>query len=237
MVRTSLCALLLAFSGLAGAQRLLEGEYWRRVFGFDLTDLDDFKARVRKEADRVLACWTLAVAAVTGHAAEGDADAGRRKTVTCNGCHAQANMKAVPNLGGQSTQYFIAAMRAYQEGKRGHATMRDVAKAYSDKELKNFAAYYAQLAAPGEVAVPDIEKPPGVQACESCHGPLGRAPANPDSAVLAGQKPAYLKAALREYREGARAHAVMQEAAGQLNDSEIDALAEFFAGLPGLVVK
>ncbi len=53
MIRTSLCALLLAFSGLAAAQFLSEEEYWRRVFGFDLTELDDFKAQVREEADRV----------------------------------------------------------------------------------------------------------------------------------------------------------------------------------------
>lgn len=53
MIRTSLCALLLAFSGLAAAQFLSEEEYWRRVFGFDLTELDDFKAQVREEADRL----------------------------------------------------------------------------------------------------------------------------------------------------------------------------------------
>ncbi|MBK8016170.1 MAG: c-type cytochrome [Betaproteobacteria bacterium] len=174
---------------------------------------------------------------MTSNAADGDAEAGRRKTVTCNGCHGQANMKAVPNLGGQSATYFIAAMRAYQDAKRGHATMRDVAKAYSDKELKNFAAYYAQFAASAETPVPGSETPAGARACETCHGVFGRVPVNPDSAVLAGQKPVYLKTALREYREGTRPHAVMREAVGDLQDAEIDALAEYFAGLPGLVVK
>jgi len=181
------------------------------------------------------AVWAASVSALPVYSAGGDPEAGRKKTVTCNACHGQASMQSVPNLGGQSPTYFVSAMRAYQDGKRGHATMRDVAKAYSDKELKNFAAYYAQFTA--ESTVSGAEKPTSAMACEACHGPDGRAPVNPESAVLAGQKAAYLKTTLREYRAGTRKHAVMQGAVSGLSDGDVDALSAYFAGLPGLVVK
>lgn len=190
-------------------------------------------------AERVakLAAVTWLVIVTGSHAADGDPEAGRRKTVTCNGCHGQASMQSVPNLGGQSPTYFIAAMRAYQEGKRAHATMRDVAKAYSDRELKNFAAYYAQLGKQESQRDAAIEKPAASAQCEACHGALGRTPVNPESAVLAGQKAAYLKLALKEYREGTRKHAVMQQAAANLTDPDIEVLAAYFSQLNGLLVK
>lgn len=53
MPRLILCIILLAISGLAAAQYLSEEEYWRRVYGFDMTELNDFKADVRQRADRV----------------------------------------------------------------------------------------------------------------------------------------------------------------------------------------
>jgi len=179
--------------------------------------------------------WSLQ--ATEAYSAAGDAEAGRRKTVTCNGCHAQANLQSVPKLGGQSATYFILAMRAYQDGKRGHATMRDVAKAYSDKELKNFAAYYAQFARPEVSDSPAIEKPAAAASCQVCHGAEGRLPIDQASAILAGQKSSYLKAALLEYRDGTRPHAVMQAAVADLTDVEIDALSDYYARLDGLEVK
>ncbi|MBM3393346.1 MAG: hypothetical protein FJY37_01615 [Betaproteobacteria bacterium] len=175
------------------------------------------------------------ISALPVHAAGGDPEAGRKKTVTCNACHGQASMQSVPNLGGQSPTYFVAAMRAYQDGKRGHATMGDVAKAYSDKELKNFVAYYTQFIA--ESTVSGAEQPASALACEACHGPDGRAPVIPESAVLAGQKAPYPKTTLREYRAGTRKHAVMQGAVGGLSDADVDALSAYYAGLWGLVAK
>lgn len=185
----------------------------------------------------MMLCAVAASQILWGHAvaAGGDAEAGRKKTVTCNGCHAQSGMQSVPNLGGQSAAYFIAAMRAYQDGKRAHSTMRDVAKSYSDKELKNFAAYYVQFRAVAEDAV--TEAPPAATACVSCHGAQGYEPANVVSPVLAGQKAAFLKLTLQEYRDGSRKHAIMQPIAAALTDADIDAVAGYFSSIKGLVVK
>lgn len=187
---------------------------------------------------RIPLCIALALAlqATAARAASpGDPEAGRRNTVACNGCHAQAGMQNVPNLGGQSPAYFVAAMHAYQDGKRKHATMRDVAKAWSDKELRNFAAWYAQFGAAEPAA--DSEAPPQAKACEACHGAQGRTPVNPDSPVLAGQKPAFVKMALREYRDGVREHAVMQTQAAGLSDADIEALAAYFSQQKALTIK
>lgn len=171
---------------------------------------------------------------MVAHAADGDAEAGRRNTVTCNACHKQASLKSVPNLGGQNSVYFVAAMRAYQEGRRSHATMRDVAKAWSDKELKNLAAYYARFGKREADGAPPVVKPAALPTCESCHGADGRVPVNSDSAVLAGQKSSYVKIALREYRGGTRVNEVMQAVAAGLSDDEIDALSDYFSRLVGL---
>jgi cytochrome c553 len=168
-------------------------------------------------------------------AAGGDPEAGRRKTVTCKGCHGQESMQSVPKLGGQSAAYFVAAMRAYQDGLRAHPTMRDVAKAYSDRELKDFAAYYAQLGATDEGETHAASTPPSSPVCETCHGRGGQSPSTADTPVLAGQKASYLRLTLAEYRDGARKHAVMQSQAAALSDAEIESLSNYFAGTKRLV--
>jgi cytochrome c553 len=169
-------------------------------------------------------------------AAGGDPAAGKRKTVTCNGCHGQAGMKSVPSLGGQATDYFVAAMVAYQDGVRVHPTMRDVANGFSVRDFKNFAAYYAE----GELAPasPTGDPPPAAAAgCAACHGEEGRDPQTPATPRLAGQKVGYIEQTLREYRAGMRKHAIMQPQASDLSDEDIVALSAYFASRPGLFVK
>jgi cytochrome c553 len=168
--------------------------------------------------------------------AGGDPAAGKRKTVTCNGCHGQAGMKSVPSLGGQQQDYFVAAMIAYQDGVRLHATMRDVAKAFSIRDFKNFAAWYAE-GVPSVTATADDPMPAVAERCSACHGSEGRQPQTAATPVLAGQKAPYLEQTLREYRDGVRKHAVMQPQAQALADEEIVALATYFASRPGLFVK
>jgi cytochrome c553 len=181
----------------------------------------------------VIEALLLAIAG-SAWAAEGDPVAGKRKTVTCNGCHGQAAMKNVPSLGGQTPTYFVAAMVAYQDGVRTHATMRDVAKAWSLQDLKNFAAWYAEpLAQANEPAA----APAAAERCASCHGADGREPVTPDVPRIAGQKVNYLAQVLREYRDGTRVNALMQPQVAELKDDDIAELARYFAGRAGLGVK
>jgi cytochrome c553 len=182
------------------------------------------------------AATLLLFAPILAPAAGGDPAAGKRKTVTCNGCHGQAGMRSVPSLGGQQPDYFVAAMVAYQDGVRSHATMRDVAKAFSLRDFRNFAAWYAE-GAPPATAPADETMPAAAERCVACHGIEGRQPQTPATPVLAGQKAPYLEQTLREYRDGSRKHGIMQPQAEALADEEIAALVAYFTARSGLFVK
>lgn len=66
--------------------------------------------------------------------------------------------------------------------------------------------------------------------CERCHADGGRG--QPDIPVLAGQKPAYLLAALDEFASGRRAGGVMGAAASRVDRKVMGELAEHYAALP-----
>jgi len=67
--------------------------------------------------------------------------------------------------------------------------------------------------------------------CMSCHGVNGisNTPLVPN---LAGQKEAYLIKALKDYREGRRANAIMRSMASRLSDRDVADIAAFFAAMP-----
>ncbi len=82
--------------------------------------------------------------------AEGDAEAGEWKAITCMGCHGiegYANVYPtyrVPKIGGQHPQYLVEALKAYRAGMRAHKTMRAQAASLSDQDMLDIAAYFAQ---------------------------------------------------------------------------------------------
>lgn len=91
----------------------------------------------------------LATGAV--HAQEGDPVAGRELSATCLGCHAVPGARnaypsyRVPKLGGQNEAYLFNALKAYQQNERAHPTMRAQAAGLSDQEMRDIAAFFAQL--------------------------------------------------------------------------------------------
>ena len=93
----------------------------------------------------------LASLLVGGTAVAGDPAAGKQKAETCLGCHgipAQVNVYPtyhVPKLGGQHEQYLIAALTAYKNKQRSHATMQANASSLSDTDIADIAAYFASL--------------------------------------------------------------------------------------------
>jgi len=183
---------------------------------------------------RIPAMMLLVLAALS-QAAEGDSVAGKRKTVTCNACHGQSGFKSMPKLGGQGVAYLSAALHAYKEDRRVHATMRDVAHALSNKDIADLAAYYASVPI---VAVESITTvPAAVERCAACHGADGARPAAPEIALVAGQNAGYLDQVLREYKTGVRPHPVMQEQVRDLGDEQIAELVAWYAAQKGLSVK
>lgn len=79
--------------------------------------------------------------------AAGDLQAGKSKAQTCLGCHGLPSYTNVyptyhvPKLGGQHPEYIVAALKAYKNGDRNHATMRAQASSLSDQDMENVAAY------------------------------------------------------------------------------------------------
>jgi cytochrome c553 len=70
--------------------------------------------------------------------------------------------------------------------------------------------------------------------CLGCHGVDGYKNAYPNYSVpeLEGQHPEYLGTALKEYREGDRAHLTMHSQASTLTDQDIADIVAYFAGKP-----
>jgi cytochrome c553 len=73
------------------------------------------------------------------------------KVENCIGCHGILDYKSafpevyrVPKIGGQSAKYIEAALQAYKKGDRKHPQMSQVARAMSDQDIADAAAYYAQ---------------------------------------------------------------------------------------------
>jgi cytochrome c553 len=68
----------------------------------------------------------------------------------------------------------------------------------------------------------------GVAPCKSCHGETGKSPI-PMYPHLAGQYQDYMAQVLKDYRDGERTNATMNQQAGSLSDAQIEALAGYFA--------
>lgn len=66
--------------------------------------------------------------------------------------------------------------------------------------------------------------------CTNCHGTDGMS-RGPDIPNLAGQKAAYLSAALTEYKTGGRDHVALKQLSATLSDQDILNVSAYFAGL------
>ena len=76
---------------------------------------------------------------------------GRMLTYTCQGCHGVAGYKNaypnyhVPKLGGQSADYLVNALTAYQNGTRSHPTMRAQSQGFSEQDIADIAAFLSNV--------------------------------------------------------------------------------------------
>jgi cytochrome c553 len=78
-------------------------------------------------------------------------------------------------------------------------------------------------------AAPAVAEPAGLDTCVACHGAQGAGAAAIGAPRLAGQNPAYLVHALTGFKAGQRTGPTMQAVAASLSDSDIGALAAYFA--------
>lgn len=191
----------------------------------------------------------LAAAWLAGPAyAEGDAAAGQAKSAVCAACHGadgKAIQPAYPNLAGQHASYIAKQLTQYRDGGRVNALMTGQAANLSDQDILDLSAYYAQMPKiEGAAAEENLTlgmniyrggiTAAGVASCSACHGPTGMG--NPAAVwpMLSGQNAQYTADQLRYFRSGERANdpnAMMRNVAKRMTDEEIDAVANYIAGL------
>jgi cytochrome c553 len=175
---------------------------------------------------------------------------GNDKGVTaCAGCHGENGVGqaegTVPRITAQNPFYLYKELRDYAEDRRQNEVMQPIAKALSEPQMRDLAAYYAGQDGPyfdqkgADAAKVDQgrriarigDERLGVQSCNNCHGSggMGLAPVYP---TIAGQFPSYVTAQLQAWKTGARNNdpgSVMKTISSHLDDAAIDALAAYFA--------
>ncbi len=169
-----------------------------------------------------------------------------RNILACVSCHGAAGASTIsqnPKLGGQHAEYIVKQLADFKTPQRNNAVMAGIAKALSDDDMKNIAAYLdRQTPKPGAAKNKDTvefgkkiyragiaEK--NIPACAGCHGPNGAGiPAQ--FARLGGQHQDYTVAQLTSFRSGVRKNsAPMTTIAKRMSDDEIQAVADYIAGL------
>ena len=171
----------------------------------------------------------------------------------CAACHAadgNSPAAANPKLAGQFYDYLNKQLGNFkvQGGKkaaRDNAVMAGMVANLSAADMQNVAAYYAsqklkpaaakdkELAALGQKIFRGGNAATGVAACAGCHGPSGAGiPAQYPR--VSGQFAEYVEAQLKAFRAGTRANdpnGMMRGVAARMTDREIQAVAEYVAGL------
>ena len=182
-------------------------------------------------------------------AAKGQAIAGQ----VCAACHAadgNSVAAANPKLAGQLYDYLHKQLANFkpQGGKkaeRDNAVMAGMTANLSAADMKDIAAYYAsqklkpamardkELAALGQRIYRGGNTASGMAACAGCHGPTGMGmPAQYPR--ISGQFAEYVELQLKAFRAGTRANdpsGMMRGVAVRMSDREIQAVAEYAAGL------
>lgn len=192
---------------------------------------------------------TLVALAVAQSAAAGDAEAGKSKAQVCAACHgADGNSlnPEWPNLAGQHARYTIKQLEDFKAGDaRSNPVMAEQVKNLSDEDMADLGAYFATLTpaggfvseeqlALGERIYRGGNQETGVPACIACHGPTGAGDPMGGVPALSGQRAPYTIAQLKAFRSGTRSNdpnGMMRGVARFLSDAELQAVAEYVAGL------
>jgi cytochrome c553 len=168
---------------------------------------------------------------------EGNVAAGRKLAdAECSSCHGAKGISpndTWPNLAGQHAAYLVRIMSAYRSGDQQDVIMTPLAKALSEQDIRNLAAYYAELSCADAGAT--TAQPSAIEAgkalatnCAACHGETGTS-ANAAWPNFAGQKAGYLVNVLKAFRGGLRKDPMMAGVVRGLSDADINNLAAYYS--------
>lgn len=197
----------------------------------------------------LIAAFCALFGMTTSVMAAGDATAGKNKAAMCMGCHGadgNAPSDAFPNLAGQHADYLAKQLADFKAATdRNNPTMLGMVAALSKQDMQDLAAFYAaQTAKPGMADEKQVELgkavyrggnlASGVPACMGCHAPNGNGNPGAKFPALKGQHAKYTAQQLRDFRDGKRkndAGKMMRNVAARMTNAEIDAVAQYIAGL------
>ena len=167
--------------------------------------------------------------------------------ITCHGPAAESGPQAsgvppIPRVSGQHVEYLAKQLREYKAGKRKNDVMVPMLQKIRNGQLEELAAHFAGQTPARSAAQksPLIERGrtlyeqgnAAVPACVGCHQANGAgAPRYPR---LAGQRQTYVGQQLMNFKQGARTNdraRVMRSIAGNLSEEDMQAIAEYLAGL------
>lgn len=169
-----------------------------------------------------------------------------RNIVACISCHGAAGNSSIaqnPKLAAQHEAYLHKQLVDFTGTTRNNAIMTGFAKALSDEDMRNIAAYLSvQKPSPGAAKNIDtvgIGKKifragiaeANIPACAGCHSPNGAG--NPGQFPrIGGQHQDYTEAQLISYRAGTRSNSAQMTAiTKRMSDAEIKAVADYVSGL------
>jgi cytochrome c553 len=136
----------------------------------------------------------------------------QERAAPCLACHGEKGQSATentPSLGGQQAPYALIQLFMFREKLRVFEPMNEMAKAFTDDDLRTFSDFIATLPKPAPPA--DAGDPVRVQRaealiqqnrCNSCHNTdfSGR----DNVPRIADQREDYLAKTLREYKDNSR---------------------------------
>lgn len=169
-----------------------------------------------------------------------------RNIPACVSCHGAAGNSTIvqnPKLAGQHDAYIAKQLVDFKTPQRNNPVMTSIAKSLTEGDIKNLAAFLdTQTPKRGAAKNKDTVElgkkifragitEINIPACAGCHGPSGDGiPAQ--FPRLAGQHQEYTIAQLTAFRSAARKNSSqMATIAKRMSDDEIQAVADYIAGL------
>ena len=187
-----------------------------------------------------LATAAVLAAARAGAAHAADADGVAKKAETCVACHGpEGNSRTAdtPSLAGQPKQFITTQLVMFREGNRKNPVMSALTAGLTNADINELGSYFAARslvpAAPAQSVGPATAGRQLTERlnCTQCHGAALKGQQHIPR--LAGQQADYLRAQLRGFKAMTRfdMDGNMTSAVQGLAEADIDALADYLAGL------
>lgn len=178
----------------------------------------------------------------------GNPDAGKDKSAICVACHGPDGNSPTPiwpKIAGLSEAYVLKQLLAFKNGVQGERydpTMYGIVQNMTPQDFVDLAAYYATQQMTMGVARPDNislgqklyrggNLLTAVPACAACHDAAGLGNYLAKIPRLGGQNSQYIVDQLHKFKNMTRGNNMMNDIAKRMTDQEIEAVANYVAGL------